>query len=270
MTPRNVLEYFTLLEEHRRAKQIADGDRETARALLANAELERAAAAERWIGDRPDDAIARLTRAVADVDGAASAIGVDVDPVVEANEAAATYDALLTHYERTHRVAAGLVSSTPKRWFRRAVRLLIPIAVVMLVVFVRRVRTFVHPIASGQFSLKYDARYAIDGRADTAWIAPDATNAWIDFELMPPRPVKWIRLLDTRNSPNNDREVKEFRIEFWREGKPIDAVEGTYPNPDRPGYIRVDVNRPWNVEKVRFVIKSYAEKGGGLAEIEFH
>lgn len=274
MTPRDAarqaLEYFLLLDEQRRARALGEPEREAARALLANGELERSAAAERWLGDRPDDALARLTRACADVDEAARAIGEEVEPIAEASDAPARYDALLTHYEQTRAEVSPLVASALARWARRGARLLIPLAVVLLALFVRKVRRFVHPIASGAFSPKYDARYAIDGRPDTAWIAPDSTKAWIDFELMPPRPVKWIRLLDTRNSPNNDREVKEFRIEFWREGRPIDAVEGTYPGGERPGYIRVAVERPWNVEKVRFVIKSYAERGGGLAEIEFH
>ncbi len=270
MTPRDLAEYFLLRDEQRRAGAIGEAERETARGLLANGELERSAAAERWVGDRPDDALAGLTRACAEVDEAARAIGVSVEPIAEASDAPARYDALLTHYEHTRAEVAALVASRVKRWLRRGARLLIPISVVLLALFVRKVRKFVHPIASGAFSPKYDARYAIDGRPDTAWIAPDSTHAWIDFELMPPRPVKWIRMLDTRNSPNNDREVKEFRIEFWRDGKPVDAVEGSYPGGERPGYIRVAVERPWNVEKVRFVIKTYAERGGGLAEIEFH
>lgn len=264
MSPRRAVEWFILLDEQRRARAIPEGDREAARALLRHGDLERATAAERWIGGRTDDAVVHLRRACETAAEAAHKVGVAVDPP------AAEYGALLDHYEATRRSVSRVASTTAMRWLRRLARLLIPVAAVLLVLFVRRVRKFVHPIASGAFSPKYDARYAIDGRTDTAWIAPDGTSAWIDFELMPPRPVMYVRMHDTRNPPNNDREVKDFRLEFWRDGRPVDAVEGTYPATDTPGYIRVTVNRTWKVEKVRFVIKTFAQKGGGLAEIELH
>lgn len=270
MTPRELLESFVLIDEEKRARALPADARETARALIAHADLDRSTANERWIGSRPADALRLLESACREADDAAAQIGQSVEPIPETTTEPARYDALLTHYDLVRTNVSNLTDSRAVRFARRFGRLMIPLSIVLLALFVRRVRKFVHPVASGSFSPKYDARYAVDGRGDTAWIAPDSTNATIDFELMPPRPVLYVRMLDTRNAPNNDREVKEFRLEFWREGRPIDAVEGSFPGGDKPGFIRVVVNRDWPVEKVRFVIKSFAQKGGGLAEIEFH
>lgn len=271
MQPREVVEWFLLREEGARARSIDPATAERARTHLRHAALERGVAMERWLSGDAADALESITRACDHAAHAAAAVERPADePIAEDAPVREQFAARLTRYDAITRDVERLVAAPVRRWLRRAVRIGLPILLVAFSVRLGyRMRRFVHPIASAQFGPKFDARYAVDGRKDTAWIAPDGTNAYIDFELMPPRKIQVIRLLDTRNPPQDDREVTRFRIEFWRDGLPREALEGGYPADDVPKWVAINVDKTWKVDKVRFVIKSFARKGGGLAEIEF-
>lgn len=267
----DVVEWFSLRKEARLAASVADDKRSDAAVLWERSCLQRTAAAERWLGGREPDALEMLVAACASGREAAALLGLAVEATDDdaSRTLSERYGALSLAHDRIARVVRGPVRSRSGRWTVRVLRVVLPLLLLVGVFNVAyRVRRFVHPIASATFGPKWDARYAVDGRTDTAWIAPDGVAAWLDLELMPPRPVKSVRLHDTRNPPHDDREIKEFRLEFWRDGRAVDSVEGSFPGGDKPGWVRIPVNRDWKVEKVRFVIKSFLRKGGGLAEIQ--
>jgi hypothetical protein len=107
---------------------------------------------------------------------------------------------------------------------------------------------------------------AIDELDDTWWILPDRSNGWLQVTLSPPRHIEKVRLLNTANRPHYDRATKDYTLEIWSGGRLAKTVNGTFAFARDPRWVEVPVDVD-DVDKIRFVVRSWHNVGGGLSEL---
>ncbi len=112
----------------------------------------------------------------------------------------------------------------------------------------------------------FSADMAVDGRADTAWLLPDRQTGWLEVRSSPPRHVASVQLINTANSPHHDRATEDYRLEIYSHGEVARSIDGHFDWSDAPQPVVVEVGLD-EVERVRFVVRSFHRTGGGLAEM---
>lgn len=109
---------------------------------------------------------------------------------------------------------------------------------------------------------------AIDGSASTSWFLPDGATGWLEVATTPPRHVDHIRLLNSVNPPWDDRATHDYRLEVFAHGALARTIDGSFDWSDAPSFVEEDVGVD-DVERVRFVVRSFHRNGAGLAELRF-
>lgn len=121
--------------------------------------------------------------------------------------------------------------------------------------------------ASGELHPAFAASMAVDGNDDTRFLLPDGVSGYLDVRVSPPRRVERVVLLNSINAPFNDRSTERYRIEVYSGGHKVRTVNGTLPFTPSPTRVTRAIERD-AVERVRIVILSHHQVGGGLAEVE--
>lgn len=125
-------------------------------------------------------------------------------------------------------------------------------------------------IASGTLGAPNDPfipSRAFDGNESTWWLAPDrAHSAWLEVRPGSPRRVQRIRLLNSVSPPWNDRGTRDYSVEIYSGGRIVRTLTGSFPTTMSQSWVNHDVNIA-SVERVRFVARTWREKGPALAEI---
>lgn len=113
---------------------------------------------------------------------------------------------------------------------------------------------------------KFEPMHAMDRNDASWWLAPDSTPGWLDVRLGRARRVSHVRLLNSSSPPWNDRGTKDYTLEIFRAGRLVKSIPGTFATGTHPGWVthRVDVD---GVDRVRFVARTWYNKGVALAEI---
>ncbi|MBZ0115745.1 MAG: hypothetical protein K8H88_02030, partial [Sandaracinaceae bacterium] len=116
----------------------------------------------------------------------------------------------------------------------------------------------------------YQPEMAIDGDPESEWLLPDHQTGWLEVRLSPPERVGTLRLRNTHNRQYNDRATKDYTVEIYSGGAVVRTIQGTWPRlvPNDPPWTEHQVGVD-NVERIRFVVRSSHNYGGGLAEIEW-
>lgn len=114
----------------------------------------------------------------------------------------------------------------------------------------------------------YLAANARDGNPDTAWLLPDDAAGYLDLRLSPPRSIESLALLNTHNAPFNDRATKAWAVELWRGPRKLAVRDGEWAFSLSPVPTRLSLPAD-GVDRIRFIVKSYHHRGGGLAELSF-
>ncbi|UJR81416.1 discoidin domain-containing protein [Sandaracinus amylolyticus] len=106
---------------------------------------------------------------------------------------------------------------------------------------------------------------AIDGRADTFWLAPDGVEATLDVRISPPRRVDRVRLINGTNPPHLDRGTRDYRVEVFSDGEVVRTEEGTLAQDATPVELEVGTDA---VQRIRFTARSHYRNSAGLAELQ--
>ena len=213
------------------------------------------------------DADARLTATPPPaLDAEVDAAHVEAFPVVRA---------ALVALERS---LAPLVSDAPTlrraRLERQIVAGLVTTLVLASIVFAIRMRFRTWATASASIAPKHDAANVIDFSPEGEWLLPDGTGGWVDVHYSPARTITKVRLLNAHASIYNDRGTRDFTLELYRGDRLLKALDGTLtetpaePKPTASTWTTWDVGRVTGVDRVRVVVKTWYQKGGGIAEVE--
>jgi chemotaxis protein histidine kinase CheA len=108
----------------------------------------------------------------------------------------------------------------------------------------------------------------IDGNDDSYWLLPDGAGGWVEARISPPADVTRIRVLNTHNPPHNDRATRDYAIEVYSGGEVARTIEGSFEFSANPEFVTHDVGVD-HVERIRFVVRSHHNVGGGLAELQW-
>lgn len=143
-----------------------------------------------------------------------------------------------------------------------AAAILVVSGVIMLV----RTPRVLKATASAQWDARYDAGNAVDGSESTDWVLPDRTAGWIEVQVIPPRPIKRVKLMNARNLPYGDRATNEFKVEAYDQGKIVKTGEGRFDGYSaEPTWRAVELGP--KVDRIRIDVKSWYLTGGGFSEI---
>lgn len=137
--------------------------------------------------------------------------------------------------------------------------------------FALRTPSGVFASASEQFGggdAHYQASNVLDGRPDTEWLLPDHTTGWVELAVAPPRRVNRVSILNAHNAPMNDRGTLGYTLEVYAHGELVQTSEGNFTFSDSPEAVIHDVGED-DVERIRVVVRSSHNYGGGLAEVSF-
>ena len=117
-----------------------------------------------------------------------------------------------------------------------------------------------------QQSASFSADMALDGRNDTWWLLPDRASGWVEQRMSPGRHVETVVLLNTSNPPAHDRGTQDYVLEIYSGGEMAQSIPGHFDWEDVPTPVTHEIHMD-NVERVRFVVRTYHRTGGGLAEM---
>lgn len=116
-------------------------------------------------------------------------------------------------------------------------------------------------------SPQYGAPHILDGQADTEWLLPDRASGWVEARLSPPRHVASVTLRNAKNAPHFDRATRAYRLELYSSGRVVRSIDGEFTEASRdPEPVTHDVGLG-DIDRVRFVVRSHHNTGGGLAEM---
>jgi len=288
----DVREFFLLREAEKRASAIAPETRETVSRELERARQKRDAAEALWTHGRPAEALVLARAALELAITASEKAGTTVDEAVKQLHASA---AELPELDRDVKSAQGelyrkmvdgstaldaaitpAVLSARERTTIKVSRISITAAIVfaclaVLVVWVRRPGA-VKATASSVWGAKFVAANAVDGIDGTEWLLPDAQPGYLDIELVPPRSVKKLKMLNGTNAKDPERAINEYELQFFAAGQdtqPVKTLTGSFGatfNPTPP-WTTVDVGVGDKIARVRLNVKSWTGRGASLAEI---
>jgi len=114
----------------------------------------------------------------------------------------------------------------------------------------------------------YQASNVLDGRPDTEWLLPDHTTGWVELAVSPPQRVERVSILNAHNAPMNDRGTLGYALEIYAHGELVQTTDANFTFSESPEAVIHDVGED-NVERIRVVVRSSHNYGGGLAEVSF-
>ena len=173
-------------------------------------------------------------------------------------------------------VARALADATlvPRELTFRRIGRVATIAVTSLVAvlggyFALRTPEGVHARASAHFNEMpdFEPSRVLDGNTETSWLLPDRTAGWVEVTINPARPVTRVRLLNTHNTPYNDRATLQYRLTVFAGGSEARAIDGAFEFSASPTWVTHDLGSIEGVDRVRFEARTWHQHGGGLAEI---
>lgn len=106
---------------------------------------------------------------------------------------------------------------------------------------------------------------AIDNDRSTEWLLENGQLGWLDVRF-PSRRIRHVRWINSKNIAADPRATKDFRIELWHKDRLVKGVDGTAAFSPDPAWTVVDVEGR-GVDRIRFVVKSFHNSGGGVAEL---
>ncbi len=190
-------------------------------------------------------------------------------------EHAALFHRTLAARQTMERAVAGVARAPADVRRSQVVRLstlgLAGLGLVVGAYFALRTPTGVFASASEQFGggdEHYQASNVLDGRPDTEWLLPDHTTGWVELAVQPPRRVERVSILNARNAPMHDRATLGYALEIYAHGELVQTTEGNFTFSTSPEAVIHDVGED-NVERIRVVVRSSHNFGGGLAEVSF-
>lgn len=274
-------EWFLLRDLETRAENVPNEVRsKTSRGLRLSTQRRNAAEAL-WIAGSPAEALRLLDEAVALAHDALKTGGVDsgtyaydppdFDDDVTKEHAAKFRELLAEHTRLTashQELALDPRGVANVRIVRAASVAGIALAALLAVYFVFRTPRVLKATASASWDARYPAANAVDGNNASDWVLPDRTPGWIEVELVPPRKVKKVKLLNARNTPYNDRSTFEFKVEVFEAGKVVKTGDGRFETfSPEPTWRSVEIGSV-HADRIRIEVKSWHLSGGGFGEIE--
>lgn len=135
--------------------------------------------------------------------------------------------------------------------------------------FALRVPEGIHARASAHYNEMpdFEPSRILDGNGDTSWLLPDRTTGWVEVTVNPPRTVSRVRLLNTHNTPYNDRATLQYRLRVFANGTETRAIDGSFEFSPAPSWVTHDIGNVEGVDRVRFEVRTWYQHGGGLAEL---
>lgn len=107
----------------------------------------------------------------------------------------------------------------------------------------------------------------LDNDPQTEWLLPDHETGWLDIHVEPSQYISNVTLVNCDNGPNYyDRATRGYRLEVYSGGALVKTIEGEFPelaHEPAPVVHAIDAS---SVERIRFVVVSYHNLGGGLAD----
>lgn len=278
-------EWFSLRDLESRAAKVPSDVRVQTASLLRLSEQRRSAAEALWTAGFPAEALRllgdalTLAREATAKDPAGEAQG--VSPLTTAlptldddvkREDAARFRAMLTEHARLvgdhQELALDTTGVAKRRMTRAAIAAASALALLGLVYFIVRTPRVLKPTASASYDGRYDAANAVDGNESTDWLLPDRTAGWIEVQVVPPRKIGKLKLLNARNLPFSDRGTNEFKVEAFFAGKLLKSADGRFDGfSPEPAWRTVELNAG-KIDRIRIEVKSWHLTGGGLSEIE--
>ncbi len=274
-------EWFLLRDLEARAEKVpAEVRDKTARALALSAQR-RGAAEALWIAGFPADALRLLIDALALARGALTEAGLEAKaspidaPALDSEvtkEHAAEFRALLAEHSRLvaghQELALDKRGIAQKRVMRAAATAAAALAAVFAVYYLVRTPRVLKATASAMWDQRYQASNAVDGNDATDWVLPDRTPGWIEVQVIPPRKVARLKLLNARNTPYNDRSTHEFKVEAFSKGQVVKTADGRFEAfSAEPTWRTVEIGAA-SVDRIRIEVKTWHLSGGGFGEIE--
>ncbi|MGF1466292.1 MAG: discoidin domain-containing protein [Sandaracinaceae bacterium] len=252
-------------EAHRRAPLPPAGA--TADDTLADPDRWRAALERRGLSPR------RIRRVLAAREAALGAMPLpELDAEVSPSHAE-LFQELLTAHKHVEGAIGPVARSRRQLMLTRAARLAylaVAAAVALGAVwyFVVRVPRSAEAVASAVYGSAAEFRpdNAIDGDEGTEWLLPNGTAGHLDVRLSPARRITAIRLINAHNRHYNDRATREYRVEIVS-GAGTETIEGVFPRLDPTPEEVVHEVMVDGVTQIRFVVVSWHNLGGGLAEL---
>ncbi len=148
-----------------------------------------------------------------------------------------------------------------------AILVLVGVALALALALRRPSAMFASASAFFEQSPRFAPEMAIDGSATTSWLLPDGATGWLEVSLSPPRHVDRVRLLNTTNPPWSDRATRDYRLELYAHGALARTLDGSFEWTDAPSFVDRDVGLD-DIDRVRFVVRSFHRVGAGLAELQ--
>ncbi|MBN8609430.1 MAG: hypothetical protein J0L92_02510 [Deltaproteobacteria bacterium] len=277
-------------EAAKASEEAAKASEEAAKASeeAAKASEEAAKAAEASTGPSPSGVSAASWRQLLSRRGAADEVLAAIETVLTASrsQTAPRLDGEVTpeHATAFHRVLAARVAIDReihpsamtaaqvrgKRRNRIALTTFVVIAVVLGAYFALRRPSGTFATASASFNNadEYAPANVIDGRVESEWLLPDRSAGWVEINVDPPRRIEAVNVINASNQPHEDRASREYTVEVWAHGELARSVEGNLPFSTARNPVRTEVGVD-DVERVRVLVRSWHQNGGGLAEISF-
>lgn len=236
----------------------------------------RGAAEALWVAGYPSDALRTLADAIAIAREATSSEPKTYElPLLDdeiTKEHAGRFREMLAEHTRLCRDHAELAHDRKEIASKRRMRAIGAIAgafaaVALIYLVVRTPRTL-KATASGMYDGRYDPINATDGNESTDWLLPDRVTGWIEVQVLPPRNLSRVKLLNARNVPYNDRATNEFRVEAFSNGKVVKSADGKFDGfAPEPVWRTIELGGQ-RVDRIRIEVKSFHLSGGGFGEIE--
>jgi hypothetical protein len=116
----------------------------------------------------------------------------------------------------------------------------------------------------------FAASNVIDGRPETWWLLPDRSPGWVEARISPGQRVARVRVLNSHNPPAGDRATRDYQIEIYAGGELAQTIEGSFEHSMNPQPVVHELPTPLeDVERIRFVARSYHQNGAGLADLSW-
>jgi len=108
---------------------------------------------------------------------------------------------------------------------------------------------------------------AIDGDRSTEWLLENGQTGWLEVRF-PSRRIQHVRWINAKNIAADPRGTHDFRIELWRGQELVASHEGSVPFSPSPVWNDVAIAGK-KITRLRFVVNSFHNSGGGLAELDW-
>jgi hypothetical protein len=113
---------------------------------------------------------------------------------------------------------------------------------------------------------RFVAKHVNDGNTRTEWLLPNRSGGWVEVAFGK-RDLTAVKLLNCSNPPPNDRASRDVRVECLRGKQVVGTVKHTFPTlSPTPTWVRLPLACK-GIDRVRVLIDTWHNWGGGLAEL---